>query len=224
LHRFALVLRSRYMGGTRRRKTDFELTGFAPHAAGEIFERAGHSAWWRVEGGNLATPLLLRLGRSPEDEIVCTGIAMGLDNERPVRVTASAMRVPLQAIVAQLAREMRFDKSTAAVFELGTPEALASIQRLAGTWTDSSPRVPTPRARPGAKGYTDDDLREFAQQWRQALRDNPRAPTKTLAQKRFLTEAAIRYQRRSAERRGYLARSDRHPRSKRKAARDGKTR
>src|SRR5437870_1800777 len=80
-----------------------------PAEAQRVFTSAGESAWWRVMPSDEVPSLLLRLARSPDGEIACTGLAMGLEDDPPGRVTASAMRVPLQEIVAAIVGRMRFD-------------------------------------------------------------------------------------------------------------------
>jgi hypothetical protein len=170
-----------------------------PAAAQEVFGQAGNSAWWRVSPTTGPT-LLLRLARGPDGDITCTGLAMGLEEDPPSRVTASAMRVPLQEIVAAIVGQMRFDFTKLR----GGGVGFYGEERAWGFLVDTARPLEEPRARPGAKGYTDLELRRFAQEYRRAIKSNPRTPTKTLAQKESLSDQAIRYRRRLAEQRGFL--------------------
>ena len=177
-----------------------------PSATRAMFSRVtkapGDRGWWRVSGGDLPLPVLLRLGLTPEGEVTCTGLALGVDADIPPRLTATALHsIRLAAIVSQIAqvlgheyRERRFKGGTAVEF--------AGVEHLLGHFVDHAPAVVVPRARPGAQGHSDASLREVVAVFRRALKEHPHAPTKATAAATNYSDANVRYMLRKARNRG----------------------
>lgn len=176
-----------------------------PSATRAMFARAtkapGDRGWWRVSGGDLLVPVLLRLGRTPEGQIACTGLALGIDTDPPPRLTATALRLPLAAIVTDIAQVLGHEYQEKR-FEGGTAIEFAGVEHLLGHLVDNAPTVVVPRTRPGAKGHTDARLREVVGVYRRALKEQPAAPTKATAAATNYSEANVRYMLRAARKRG----------------------
>lgn len=202
-------LQSRYMKGTRAKKVKkiWQIEALMPGRAAELHAHLGATPWFRVAGPGLdAAPALMRLSRDQIGEVICTGFTMGLDVDPPVRVTATALHLPLQEIISAIVREIRSDELDGAV-RLPSSGGVGfygdHAPRAAwGFLVDLSPHAV--RVRPGVKGHTPDDLREFARVWKLAKKDHPKEPTATLARAMHLTPQAIRARRKKAEAAGFL--------------------
>ncbi len=197
------MLPFRYMSGTSQPR--WEAEHLTPSAAAAALAPGGRSGLYRVTGGNLTVPLLLRIGLDEKGELVCTGISMGLDVNPPVRVTAAAMRFRLQEILGFLAR--RIDQVEVVRLRSGGVAWHGDLppREMAEAFALIEPPVGL-RARPGPKGYTAEQLRDLVRLYAQALKDTPRKATQTVAklQQINLSTQAIRYQLRKAEKRGLM--------------------
>ncbi len=205
----------------------YRFRALLPGSSAKAFERAGRSTWWQVTGGDLPAPVLVRLGPTPEGEIACTGVVVGIDDEGKQRaVTASALRIPLAGIVSELTQGIRRD------YKLERGERSVSFkvehfEQILGFLADSAPPITVPRVRPGVRGHSDEHFREVVTRYRRALKDEPFAPTKAvIAQYPNWSPAAVRYWLRIARKRGLLAKSEpgRPGEAGKGKGRDGKTR
>jgi len=174
-------------GLSARAPKAWKIEYLGPDAAAELLSHGLKFGICRVEGPlRFKASVLIRV-ENQGHELVCGGIGIGLLEEPPVRVTATALRLlPLQEILAAVNEKTGW-------------------ARYRGSWDDSAPGI---RVRP-AKGYSDEYLRELVRDYRQARTDNPQAPTKTLAAMRNLSPQAIRYQLRLAESRKLLKHKER---------------
>jgi hypothetical protein len=189
----------RHMAGQKRE-------ALSPSGTRDVFSRVTKApddrGWWLVSGGDLAVPVLLRLGRTPEGQIACTGLALGIDSETPPRLTTTVLHnIRLTEMVSQIAqalghqyREQRVKGGVAVEFD--------EVQQLLGYLVDRGPGVTVPRARPGAKGHSDEGLRRVIAVYRRALKEHPAAPTKATATAMSYSEANVRYMLRAARKRG----------------------
>jgi hypothetical protein len=116
----------------------------------------------------LESSFRVRLGKSPEGRLICTGLILGAfhDLERtvePVEIQAGMLReIPLAQAISEVARLVAEDPVAAKFFEV----------RLA-------PFAP-PRLRPGPKGHSREHFDDIWQLYRAALEREPRAPVKTV--------------------------------------------
>jgi hypothetical protein len=160
--------------------------------------------WTKVTGGGLDMPLYVRLGHI-DGRLACTGLVIGDTDPRhpPREVTTRSLRVPLAAIVAEIARFRDHDNDDEITHELtrGVREFIRS--ELHDTPTGR------PRARPGAQGHPDEFYEEVASRYREAVKHHPRSPTKALAAEYPNYEAStVRYWLRVCRQRGLLGRSE----------------
>lgn len=186
----------------------FRYEALLPSASRATFGRASQSAWWRVTGGSLDAPLLVRIGRRG-DVIACTGLAFGVDDgasrargSAPM-VTTTTLRIPLAEIVGTIARTptrgykvTRAGRSTMVEFD--------NPRGLLGYFVDAGPRA-TPRVRLGAKGHPPEHYEELVRRYRKALRTHPAAPTKAVCEQYpNFKPVTVRYWLGVARRRGLL--------------------
>lgn len=163
-----------------------------------------HGPWVKVTGRELDQPVYVRLGQDDAGRLVCTGLVIGnIDDRRPDQeITARSLRIPLAAIVSEIAR-----------FRDGSdPDAYGSIARAVRAFIRDELRETSsnvrPRARPGAQGHPDEFYEDVAHRYRQAVEEQPRSPTKALAaQFPNYEEATVRYWLRVCRQRGLLGRS-----------------
>lgn len=155
------------------------------------------AAWRRVEVQGISMPVFLRLSFTPDREVVCTGLVIGIEPEGTI-VRAKDLRIPLAAIVAELAAE------------LAQARAIYGPKNLPDFIIKKFSPAAGPRARPGARGHPEEHYRGVVARYRQALKDHPSTPTKALiAQYPNYDEATVRYWLRVARKRGLLGRSER---------------
>jgi len=176
-----------------------------PNATRATFSRVtkapGDRGWWRVSGGDLPVPVLLRLGPTPEGQVACTGLALGIDSDTPPTLTTTMLhKVRLAEMVSGIAqvlrhryREQRSKGSTAVEF--------GDVESLMGYFVDRAPSVVVPRARPGARGHTDEELREVVAVFRRMLKEQPDAPTRATATATNYSDSNVRYLLRRARER-----------------------
>jgi hypothetical protein len=192
-------------GRFRRRATTIEIELVRPAAAQKLFGDASQSAWYKVSGG--ASPSVhLRLARDGPG-IRCTAVVIGLEDNPPARIKATSLRLPLQELVAEATRRMRFD------FIRGRKGVVAFYgdANELGFFVDTAQPAGPPAVSPGAKGFNDEDLVAFARDYRDAQKTHPHAWMQALAKKYERSDQAMRYRRRLAEKRGFLpANSRRH--------------
>jgi len=172
----------------------------------DVMARAADSAHWYRVSPTTGPSLLLRLERDEAGYVTCTAFAMGIDEipgDTVGRVSATQARFPLQEIIADLVHAMPL-----------LPGELKLPNGLSGGWVGRHP-VERPLVRPGRTGFTPDDLRTLARQYREARKAHPEAPTKALAKLRGRSDQAIRYALKRAEAGGFLKRPTPKPLRKR---------
>ena len=106
----------------------------------------------------------MRLGRSPEKRLICTGLVLGAFAE--TEITARGLRaLPLTQFLTM-----------ATYWELGS----------------LAPKFDGPLPRPGPKGYSVDHFEKVAREYRRSLETAPRAPTRDLARRLHCSEPTAR--------------------------------
>jgi hypothetical protein len=196
------------MKGTTPRT--WKLEALVPSAAAEALAAGGSKGLWRVDERTLPWPVFMRLGYDDRMEIVCTGLAIGLDADPAKRVTVVSLRkLPVQEILAEIVRRMRAPSRASEEVTRRGGVAFYGDKAPEAAWgylVGMAPEVG--RVQPGRPGLSDDYLRSLVKEYQQAVNEHPEAPTRTLARRRNpqLTTQAIRYQLRKAEERGLLKR------------------
>jgi hypothetical protein len=158
------------------------------------------SGWWRVKGGGLDRPLIVRFAftSGKRRELVSVGalVGSGLVGQDPV--TATALRLPLAAIVSAAARHFRGQTTTSDFVQaLGLTDAEYQVLNTGG--------FASPRARPGVEGYPDEWWLQRAKDYRSAVREHPGAATKALAEKYVEWKpSTVRYWLRELRKRGLV--------------------
>jgi hypothetical protein len=154
----------------------------SPDSARALFRRAGRSPWIVLTKPDLGTDVRLRLGVTPEGVYACTGLAIGLEDDRTA-IPASTLRIPVATIVEEVVEVLRAAHQMGArAAGKGHAEWLAVMaeffdpQRLA---------KPIAHIRRGRTPLTDEHFREVARQYRAAERDPKygRKPMVWLAEK-----------------------------------------
>lgn len=183
--------------------------GSAPNirfAMEDVYDRARQTPWLEFKGGNFPIPLMLRFGKV-DNELVCTGLMLGLADSDIRPITASDLRLPLATIVSFVRAVARKEQ------ELAREKKSTGYLRLFGIAVDrlSPSTVPAiPRARPGRRGYPDEHWREVADRYRRALEADKRRPTKLLVEhyeRESISEATVRWWLREARKRGFLGKA-----------------
>lgn len=154
------------------------------------------SKWQGFEGGGLPHPVLLRLEKSPEGRLICTGVIIGAGKPRrgSREVTARELRrIPLGEIVSICGEYVRATPkptrlSTGAWMFEGT-----FMEELAGIFLTGDLKAYTgPVARPGPKGYPREHFEGVASAYRDALLTAPSRPIAALQGQMSASEATIR--------------------------------
>jgi hypothetical protein len=134
---------------------------------------AGQPYWVAVENVGVPFPIVVRLGKSPDGRLACTGMVIGPDAELGQEITARSLRqIPLGQIL-----------STVAGLDFPGAEELGG--EVTHLWRQ-------PPARPGPTALSREDLQRVAEDYRAALLQAPRSPIKLMAQKVHASEATIR--------------------------------
>lgn len=163
-----------------------------------LFERLDRDAWISCEGGWLKVPLLIRVARTSEGELVCTGLMAGVSPSDPEPISARDLAgIRLGSLLAQLApvlgdgRKSRYLKEGA----LSTPE---DFRDLLGKVTVDRPRQ-GPKL-PGRHQLTPEWFQKVADIYREVLAESPERPTQALARKTSVsTRTASRWITRAKE-------------------------
>lgn len=143
--------------------------------------------------GNVITPelyrVLVQVARRDDGQLICTGLLFGGDNEH--EVTARGLRaISMSALLRSLSLDDRLISRWSTSWPAGPPMTL--------------PAWPLNRTRAGSKGLPPEHFERVAQGYRDALRDDPRAPVKHLAERWHHPEATIRTWLKQARDRGLL--------------------
>jgi hypothetical protein len=120
--------------------------------------------WIGVTGGGLLHPISIRVAKSSDGRLVCTGLRIGVglfgDSDQDVEVTSRSLRhIPLAEILEQLpAAGERFRKLVSVLFPDARP-----VHELA------------PHYAPRKRGYRypDEHYERVAEVYREALRESP---------------------------------------------------
>lgn len=177
---------------TEERKT-YELGGwYDPEGRAEwssAMRRLGRqTSWHSVEGQDdlPAGGLCVRLDRSEDGRLVCTGVMIGalIDG---VEVTSRDLRgVRLGEVLAAVA-----DFLTGSRANSNLERAIMKdyAKRL---WVDLAGDFAGPPRRPGPKGWPDEHYERVAQTYREGLTLAPRSPVKYLTEQMHTSEATAR--------------------------------
>lgn len=188
----------------RGRKLGF--TFLTPGALGTTFEGLGADWWIRVEGGDLSQPALVRLGRSPEGALVCTGLLLGAEGRH--EVTARGLRdIRLAEVVSALAATAQRARRVRKPLPRESDSINAFYRALIGTALDDGPLAAPPKLRPGPRGHPREHFKAVAERYRRSLLLQPRAPIKALALELNASEATVRRWVQRARDMGFLGHS-----------------
>jgi hypothetical protein len=163
----------------------------------------GNQVWHRVHADKLALDVVVRLGVGEEGRLGCTGVMLGITDDR--EVTARALRtVPLGEIMTAVAAFVSGvgagdDPLSRAVMKHYGQELLAGT--AGGLETQRRPQ------RPGPSGWTDEHYAHVAKTYREALRSAPRGPVKSSARTLNASESTVRRWIKTARDRGLLGES-----------------
>lgn len=127
-------------------------------------------------------PVFLRLGRSPEGRLVCTGLIVGnlaRFHGSPVEITARSLRsIPLAELIGTAVSTGRLPD------DFG-----AEIRKL----LHDAPGLPARlKVRPGPKGHSAEHFAHVADMYRLALDKAPGAPMRWLRKELHVSEATAR--------------------------------
>lgn len=155
--------------------------------------------WYRFSGAGLPFPVYATFGESETGKLVVTGLLLGAEPGDTVPITAQALRrIPVAELTDSFTRTAR------RLAESGDPLAAALAEQM------RAPGYRGPRAHPGRRGLGDEYYRHVAELYREAVRRDPREPTKTLAgwlarrERREIPMSTVRRWLQEARRRGFL--------------------
>lgn len=155
--------------------SDYHVRWLEPREARKLLgQTAGDGkGWCRLTGGPV--PALLRLGRTGDGRMACTGVAFVGEGEE---LTARMVReMPLGELVSVAAGQQSGEGAVGDFMR-------SVIAELAG-------EAPT-RTRPGPRGYPPEHYQLVADAYRAALRDSPRSPVQSLAAHLHVSEPTVR--------------------------------
>jgi hypothetical protein len=139
----------------------------------------------------------VRLGRTPDSRLVCTGVHIG-DEDAGHEVTATDLRrVPLAAILGDAARYLAGEGAD-------SPLHAAVMRKIASDWFRQAAPFIGARTRPGPGGLPPEHFERVAEAYRAALSAAPRRPIQYLAEKFNVPEPTLRRWVQRARDRGLL--------------------
>lgn len=150
----------------------------SPSTADVLLDTFKNAPLFTVHGGDLPTPVAVRVGKLPDGELACTAVVIGFANDEAV--TSSDLRkVPLPAILSDIVDHVETLRRVGGDPPDERPE-LADLLALFVEPVDHSVAVPTPR--PGPRGHTDEFYRRVAEAYLRAKADprTRRAPIQAL--------------------------------------------
>lgn len=179
----------------------FEIEIRLPEHWRPVFDRLAEDQWLRVGGGGLKEAVLVRLGKSGDGRLVCTGLIFGADSAH--EIPARRLReIRLGELVSDLARSpqrpIRGSKSIRAFYR-ALLEDVVHDRAIAATMRPASRK-----RRPGRRPYTREELIDFAKAFRRARRLSPRSPIQFLANERRESAATIHRKKNRARSLGLL--------------------
>ncbi|MEX0990645.1 MAG: hypothetical protein WD004_00015 [Actinomycetota bacterium] len=181
------------------KKRTFELEIQFPQHRAQVFKALSEQWWHQVSGEGLPGPVLIRLGKTPEGALACTGLILGATDD--VEISARDARIPLGAILEDISS--RLDRKT---LRSGVnPNLTAFYNALMDVAIDESAAPLTkPKRRPGPTPLSDDHFRWFADWYRHALVEAPNSPVTMLHRELGVSKETIRRWRREAVARRFL--------------------
>lgn len=195
-----------------------------PEHRARYFVKMSKDWWLEVVSEDLPTTVLMRVGRTSNGSLVCTGLILGvmaeykLENEyerEPKPIRARDLR---EIRVGEILEKLEEDLTNLPRIRGVDP----SIQKffddfMAVAATEGVRKTRAPRSRPGRRGYDETHYEEIAILYEEACDVDPYAPIKYIADREHVSVQTARRWVRGAEKRGLL--QVRHGRSPAQAAR-----
>ena len=158
--------------------------------------------WIEVEGGGMSDPIFVRIGRSPDDRPIITGLLMGQYSD--AEITADTLRdIRPRPLLTQLFEDFDHDKPPVWPSNLTeiTPndvhESILWGLMYRDVWLPAEKQQgpgAKPKKAPGSRGPSTEDLRKFAKTYLRERRHNPgRAMTATAEAMRVSRATANRW-------------------------------
>lgn len=149
-----------------------------------VFDGLKSHMWIDLNGGGLPQPILVRLARTPEGSLACTGLIIGAFGDE--EITPRDLRgIRLGEILANFSSLLAAHKKNKATRELGRVTIGDLLEASAEGEVRSAVHRPGPRGRPR------EHFERVAEDYRAALVSHPRSPIKQVAYLWSVNEATV---------------------------------